>query len=124
MSILNYLTEYSRDYKPPSIAWRERRVWHKTKTGEMHYVKIKSLTPEEQMKFKPLDLIRKNKKAAKFEKTKKKKAMGGETPMTTPQQVKPPEEKIIEGDVLDFYYGVKDLGKYKEFKKDELIQAT
>jgi len=121
MSILDHLlNEYSKDYKPPSIAWRERRVWHRTKSGEMHYVKIKSLAPEEQMKYKPIDLARKKKKTSKYDKAKKRKNMPG---MGAPA-AQPEPEKAIEGELFDFYYGVKDKEKYKDFEEGKYVMAT
>jgi hypothetical protein len=128
MSILNYLSEYSKDYQPPSIAWRDRRVWHRTKSNEMHYVKIKSLTPEEQMKYKPMDLLKKDKRAKKLSIGLQKPKE--ETPQmdyqdiaqdnTLVQEPTPP----IEGEVFDFYYGVEDPKNYKDIEEDKLIIAT
>ena len=122
MSILDYLVEYSKDYKPPSIAWRERRVWHKTKTGEMNFVKIKSLTPDEQMKYKPMDLVKKAKKAKKLDSAKIRKQTGGIPTQTQQPEIEP--EKVVEGETFDFYFGVKDPEKYNEIKEGELVIAT
>lgn len=123
MSILNYLTEYTKDYMPPSIAWREKRVWHRTKSGEMHFVKVKSLSPDEQMRYKPIDLIKKNKRAEKLNKKIRVLKSKEEIEPTQEPVVAEPKAKV-EGEMFDFYYGIKDPSKYKEFNEDELVEAT
>lgn len=118
MSVLKYLMEYSKDYMPPSIAWRERRVWHKTKSGKMNFVKIKSLAPEEQLKYKPLDLVNRGKKSKKLNTQIKIKSDSLKLLPTGTKQTD------IQGEVFNFYYGVKDISKYKDFEKDNLVVAT
>jgi len=122
MSILNYLSEYTKEYMPPSVKWREKRVWHRTRSGEMHFVKVKSLSPEEQMKYKPIDLVNKDKRASKLNRNSKMKKI--EAPGLKPTDMPTGEQKPIEGEMFDFYYGVKDESNYNEFEEDELIKAT
>lgn len=38
---------------PQEKNWRDMRVWHTTPSGKRSYVKVKSLSPEEQAKFNP-----------------------------------------------------------------------
>ncbi|MEM4261002.1 MAG: hypothetical protein QXG00_07210 [Candidatus Woesearchaeota archaeon] len=123
MSLIKYLTEYTKKYMPPSVEWRERRVWHRTPSGKMNFVKIKSLTPEEQLRYKPIDLVKKDKRAAQL--GEKMRGRKRDEFIGIPLQSPIPEEKPkVEGEMFDFYYGVKDVDKYKEFEKDKLIVAT
>jgi len=122
MSILKYLTEYTKEYMPPSVKWRDKRVWHRTKSGEMHFVKVKSLSPEEQMKYKPIDLVNKDKRAMKL--SKKAEFKKAEEPEITSYELPVSEQKPVEGEMFDFYYGVENPDMYDEFEEGELVQAT
>ena len=39
--------------QPQEKDWRDMRVWHTTASGKRSYVKVKSLSPEEQAKYNP-----------------------------------------------------------------------
>jgi hypothetical protein len=127
MSILQYLPEYTKEYMPPSVAWRERRIWHVTKSGARHFVKIKSLPPEEQIKYKPIELINKDKRAEKLNKRLKSSAAVKPVASASQQtQQLPPEQpkQEVEGEVFDFYFGIKNPSKYDKLEEGELVEAT
>jgi len=108
--------KFAMFYEQEIDDWRERKVWHITPTGQRNHVKIKSLSPEEQEKYKPalLDLhVKKKKKSAENKnpekKEKEKKASAGE---------------ILDPDLLDFYYIINSPEDIDKIEKGKLIKAT
>lgn len=57
-NFLDYLKEVGEiihpiKVQPIELDWREARVWHTTPGGKRTYVKVKSLSPEEQKRYNP-----------------------------------------------------------------------
>lgn len=56
-NFLDYLNEDGEvapiQAMPQDKDWRDMRVWHTTPTGKRSYVKVKSLSPDEQAKYNP-----------------------------------------------------------------------
>tara|TARA_Y100000310_G_C20704363_1_gene833748 strand:+ start:37033 stop:38145 length:1113 start_codon:yes stop_codon:yes gene_type:complete len=96
-----FLTEFFGD------TWKDRIVTHRTPTGRITKVKVKSLPPDEQLKYNP----------NRFKRTK------ADTKMT-----KTDFEKLKHGDseerVIDVYIGTKDLDVLNTLEDDKLVLAT
>ena len=124
MSILNYLKEYNKDYMPPSVKWRERRVSHRTPSGEINIVKIKSLSPNEQMKYKPIDLIHRDKRAKNLGSKIKSSKSSDEQQFEPQEQIPVKLPPTVHGEVFDFYIGIESNEEVKNIKKNQLFKAT
>ena len=98
--------------------WRERRVWHVTPTGKRNYVMIKSLSPEEQEKYRPEKL--KQDIANRVNKIKRKKKEIKGKPAPDAVVMKPDEVDLT----LELYYAVDDEKGFDEFEEEKLTKAT
>jgi len=85
--------------------WRQRMVWHRTKTGQRNKVKVKSLPPEEQWKYAPLEVKLKRKKQGR-------------------EFVKEPKGPQEEKRVFTVYFSADRKGGVDEFEEGKLVVAT
>lgn len=101
----NFLNEYYGD------DWRDRIVTHRTPTGRITRVKVKSLPPKEQLKYNP----------NRFKRTK------ADTKMTKGDfdKLKPVDEKVR---TMDVYMASRDLDVIEDIRNNvregKLIMAT
>jgi len=85
--------------------WRQKTVWHRTKTGQRNKVKVKSLPPDEQWKYAPLEV------------KMKRKRKDPQTSIVQPQQ-------HVEKPVITFYYSADRPDGYDNFENGKLVMAT
>jgi hypothetical protein len=85
--------------------WRQRMVWHRTSTGQRNKVKVKSLPPEEQWKYAPLDI--------KLKRKAQKKDIQVE-----------PKGPPVEKKVFNVYFDASARGGIKDFEEGKLVVST
>jgi len=85
--------------------WRQRLVWHRTPTGQRNKVRVKSLPPEEQWKYAPMEI-----------KIKRK-----QTGRDIPREPKGPTK---ESRVFSIYFSADREGGFDEFTDGKLVVAT
>lgn len=88
--------------------WKERIVTHRTPTGRMTRVKVKSLPPEEQLKYNP----------NRFKRTK------ADTRMGKLQFDKLKKKTIKEPRIFDVYIGLSNVDNIDNVEEGNLILAT
>lgn len=88
--------------------WREKIVTHRTPTGRITRVKVKSLSPEEQLKYNP----------NRFKRTKT------DTRMTKSDFDDFKKDVIKEPRIFDVYIGLSDVKKFDDIEEGKLILAT
>jgi hypothetical protein len=93
------LTEQSPD------DWRQKMVWHRTSTGQRNKVKVKSLPPDEQWKYAPLEVKMKRKQKDPH------------------AQTEIPKEKKQKR-VFTVYYSADRPKGYDEFEEGKLVVVT
>ncbi len=137
MDFLNYYFTEAKPLPQKSVvdpnAWRERRVFHFTKTGKRNKIKIKYLPADEQMKYAPQwykNYLAKRRAEAEAEgkdpndiqvkvtddKIKKSKKSSVNVPSGTDVNINPY--------TMDFYYAVSDPEKFNVFSEESRIIAT
>ena len=95
----------------PGDDWRQKTVWHRTKTGLHHKIKVKSLPKQDQYRYAPMDVKLKHlgtKPGYKFE----------TPPSTSPLQE--PEKRLF----ILYYSADRPEGSFDKFTNGKLVMAT
>jgi len=99
----------------PNDDWRQRYVWHRTKSGQRNKIKVKSLPKEDQWKYAPLEV-----------KIKRQQKLGGDrsntdfnTPPSEPQVTQKPKRTFIV-----YYSADRPEGSYDKFTEGKLVMVT
>ncbi|MFW6172726.1 MAG: hypothetical protein ACOC5T_03180 [Elusimicrobiota bacterium] len=97
------ITEY--DAEAENSDWRQKRVWHRTPSGQRNRVKVKSLPPDEQWKYAPLSV-------------KLKRKQKDPHAQVDQPQAKPKTKSFT------FYYSADRPKGFDEFDEGKLVVAT
>lgn len=96
----------------PNDDWRQRYIWHRTKSGQRNKIKVKSLPKEDQWKYAPLEV--KLKRQAKMPST----STDISTPTSEPQITQKPNRTVT------LYYSADRPNGFDKFEEGKLVMAT